>query len=68
MQRPMNVKVKAMDLDGNTIEVDAEDLEARVLCHEIDHLDGVLYLDLISRLKKDLIKRKIRKLVKAGQW
>jgi peptide deformylase len=64
----MNVKVKAMDLDGNTIEVDAEDLEARVLCHEIDHLDGVLYLDRISRLKKDLIKRKIRKLVKAGQW
>jgi peptide deformylase len=68
VQRPMNVKVKAMDLDGNTIEVDAEDLEARVLCHEIDHLDGVLYLDRISRLKKDLIKRKIRKLVKAGQW
>jgi len=68
VQRPMNVKVKAMDLDGNKIEVDAEDLEARVLCHEIDHLDGILYLDRISRLKKDLIKRKIRKLVKAGQW
>lgn len=68
VDRPQRIRVKALDLDGRPVELDASDLEARVLCHEIDHLDGILYLDRISRLKRDLIKRKIKKLKKNGQW
>ena len=50
------------------MERDAEGLLARVISHEIDHLEGILYLDRISRLKRDLIKRKIKKLIRAGEW
>jgi peptide deformylase len=45
-----------------------EDLLARALLHETDHLNGTLYISHVSVLKRDLIKRKIRKLVKAGEW
>ena len=68
VRRPSEVRVEAFDLDGNPVEIEGEGLLARVLCHEIDHLDGVLYLDRISALKRDLLKRKIRKLMKAGEW
>ncbi len=43
--RPQYVKVKAEDRDGNSIEIQGEDLLARALCHEIDHLNGILYTD-----------------------
>lgn len=66
--RPMKVKVRAQNLKGDTIEVEGEELLARALLHETDHLNGKLYISLISTLKRDLIKRKIRKLVKAGEW
>lgn len=66
--RPMRVRVEALDLTGKAHEIEASELLARALCHEIDHLDGVLYLDRISPLKRDLIKRKIRKLVRANEW
>ena len=49
--RPMYVKVRAQDRNGNNIIVEGEGLKARALCHEIDHLDGVLYID---RVKKDI--------------
>lgn len=68
VERPIQVGVKALSLWGDVIQIEAKGLLARALCHEIDHLDGILYLDRISRLKRDLIKRKIRKLVKAGKW
>ncbi len=68
VERPWSVKVHAQDLDGKPIVVEGEDLMARVLCHEIDHLDGILYLDRVSPLKRDLLKRKIRKLIRAGEW
>lgn len=68
VERPLKVWVKAQDLDGNPVEVEGEQLLARLLCHEIDHLDGVLYLKHLSVLKRDLLKRKIRKLIKAGEW
>ena len=51
-----------------TAVVERSDLLARVMCHEIDHLDGILYIDRISRLKREMIKRKIQKLVRAGEW
>ncbi|GAB4123084.1 MAG: peptide deformylase [Acidobacteriota bacterium] len=68
VERPLQVWVKAQDLDGNPVELEGEKLLARLLCHEIDHLDGILYLKHLSALKRDLLKRKIRKLIKAGEW
>ena len=68
VERPSLIKIRAQAPRGELVERDAEGLLARVISHEIDHLDGLLYLDRISRLKRDLIKRKIRKLVRAGEW
>ena len=56
------VKVRAQDVTGEWFEVEGEELLARALQHEIDHLDGVLFIDRISRLKRELVMRKIRKL------
>ncbi len=68
VERPSKVHVVGQDLEGNPQELDAEGILARAVCHEIDHLDGILYLDRASVLKRDLIKRKIRKLIRAGEW
>lgn len=62
------VTVRAQDLKGNTFEHTGEELLARALLHETDHLNGKLYISHISGIKRDLIKRKIKKLVKAGEW
>jgi peptide deformylase len=62
------VKVKAQDARGEWFEVEGEELLARALLHEIDHLDGVLFIDRISRLKRELVNRKIRKMQKNGEW
>ena len=66
--RPKKVILKGMDLNGKEITVEGKDLLARAFCHEMDHLNGVFFLDHLSFLKRDLIKRKIRKLVKQGEW
>ena len=66
--RPMRVTVRAQNLEGKTIDVSGEELLARALLHETDHLNGKLYISHISALKRDLMKRKIRKLMKAGEW
>src|SRR5271157_538918 len=66
--RARKVTVRAQNLKGETFEVTGEDLLARALLHETDHLNGKLYISHISGLKRDLIKRKIRKLVKMGEW
>ncbi|NYF79503.1 peptide deformylase [Granulicella arctica] len=62
------VKVKAQDVTGKWIEVEGEELLARAIQHEIDHLDGILFIDHLSRLKRDLVLRKIKKLQKNGEW
>lgn len=62
------VKVRAQDVNGNPIEVEGEELLARAMQHEIDHLDGILFIDRLSRLKRDLVIRKIKKLQKNGEW
>ncbi len=64
VERPATVRVNYLDLDGNPHEVAAEGLLATCLQHEIDHLDGVLFIDHISRLKRDIVVRKFRKLAK----
>jgi peptide deformylase len=66
--RAMKTTVRAKNLQGEDIEVTGEELLARALQHEIDHLNGILFLQHLSPLKRDLIKRKIRKLSKAGEW
>lgn len=59
--RPQKATVAGLDLQGKERLIDAEDLQARVFCHEIDHLNGRLFVDLLSPLKRSLIKRKFKK-------
>jgi peptide deformylase len=66
--RPMKVTVRAQNVKGEFFEMTGEELLARAFCHEIDHLNGRLYISHVSALKRDLIRRKVRKLVKAGEW
>ncbi len=65
--RPSRVIVKGMDLKGNEKTIEAEGLLARALCHEIDHINGKLFIDHLSLLKKSLIKKKLKKAVQAGK-
>jgi len=66
--RPQFVTVKAQNAKGESFEIRGEDLLARAFCHEIDHLHGILFIQHLSMLKRDLIKRKIKKLRKQGEW
>jgi peptide deformylase len=66
--RPQFVTVRAQNVKGETFEIRGENLLARAFCHEIDHLHGVLFLQHLSMLKRDLIKRKIKKMRKEGEW
>lgn len=66
--RAAEVKVRAQDAEGKPIEVEGTELLARAIQHEIDHLDGILFIFRLSRLKRDLQLRKIRKLQRAGEW
>jgi peptide deformylase len=66
--RAQKVTVRAHDAKGNPWEMTGEDLLARAFQHETDHLNGRLYISHISPLKRDLIRRKIRKLQKADEW
>lgn len=66
--RPNVVTVRAQDLQGNWFETSGDELLARALMHETEHLYGKLYINHISRLKRDLMKRKIKKLMRAGEW
>ena len=68
VQRAKKTHVKAQDEHGNWFELIGEDLLSRAIQHENDHLDGVLFIHRLSPLKRDLIRRKIRKLEKAGEW
>jgi peptide deformylase len=66
--RPQYVTLRAQDATGKTYEIKGEGLLARAFCHEIDHLNGVLFIQYLSMLRRDLIRRRIRKLTKAGTW
>jgi len=68
VMRPQFVTIKAQNAKGEPFEIRGENLLARAFCHEIDHLNGVLFLQHLSMLKRDLIKRKIKKLRKQGEW
>ena len=68
VQRDAWVKVRAQNVKGEFFEVEGEELLARALLHEIDHLHGILFIDRLSRLKRDLVRRRIKKLQKNGEW
>ncbi|MGZ5489097.1 MAG: peptide deformylase [Candidatus Aminicenantales bacterium] len=59
--RPHRVIARGLDLEGRQVEIEGEDLLARALCHEIDHLDGILFVEKLSALKRTLIKKKFKK-------
>ena len=59
--RPYRVVVRGLDLEGRPVEVEGEDLLARAFCHEIDHLDGVLFVEKLSPLKRALVRKKLKK-------
>ncbi len=62
VKRPARVRINALDRDGNAFEVEADELLATCIQHEIDHLDGKLFVDYVSRLKRDRIKKKLEKI------
>jgi len=67
-RRPQRATVRAWDLHGHEYTMAGEDLLARAFCHEIDHLDGTLFIQHLGRLKRESIKRKVRQMIKAGEW
>ena len=66
--RPMRAVVRGLDRNGMMRTVEGTDLLARAFQHEMDHLDGKLFLDRVRGIKRDLIVKKIRKMVRAGKW
>ncbi len=68
VKRFKRVTVKAKNAKGEDIELSGEDLLARAMQHEIDHLNGILFLSHLSSLKREVIRRKIRKMQQAGEW
>ncbi len=66
VERPSSVTVEALDSDGAPLRIEADDLLARCIQHEVDHLDGILFFDRVGALKRDMLVRKWRKLQKAA--
>ena len=65
-RRPARIVARGLDLDGKEKVFEATELLARAFCHEIDHIDGLLFVDRLSPLKRDLMKRKLRKKAREG--
>ena len=68
VKRDVRAIVRAQDVNGDFFEFDGLDLEARCILHETDHCDGIVFLDRMSPLKRQLSKRKIKKLQNTGEW
>lgn len=68
VKREMRVVVRAEDVKGEKFEMDLKDLAARCVLHETDHCDGIVFLDRVSALKRELAKSKIKRLQKTGKW
>lgn len=68
VKRPLRAVVRAQDVDGQAFEIDGLELTARCMLHETDHCDGILFLQRTTPLKREMAKRKIRKLMKQGEW
>ena len=68
VKRSLRAVVRAQDVDGGEFEFDGLDLEARCMLHETDHCDGIVFIDRTTPLKRELVRRKIRRLEKQGRW
>jgi len=68
VKRELRTVVRFHDVKGNLNELDVTELEARCVLHENDHLDGIVFLTRMSALKREIAKRKIKKLIKTGKW
>ena len=68
IERPFTATVEAQGLDGKTFRIEAEGLLARAMQHEIEHLEGRTFLQNVSSLRRELVKRQIKKRIKAGDW
>ena len=68
VERASSVTVRGLDLDGNSIVIEGKGLLARAFQHEMDHLDGLLYIDHLRGMKRDIIVRQINKFKKSGHW
>lgn len=68
IQRSLRAVVRAQDVSGNWFELDGTELTARCILHETDHCDGIVFLDRMTILKREMAKRKIKKLQKTGEW
>ena len=68
VKRSLRAVVRAQDVRGEEFEFDGLELEARCMLHETDHCDGIVFIDRTTTLKRELVKRKIRKLEKQGRW
>jgi peptide deformylase len=68
VERNLRAVVRAQDLNGEYFEVDGMELTARCMLHETDHCDGIVFLDKMSPIKRELVKRKIKRLQKSGEW
>ncbi len=68
VRRELRTVVRFQDVFGNRQELDCTDLAARCVLHETDHCDGIVFLDRMTTLKRELAKRKIKKLQKSGKW
>jgi len=66
--RHLRAILRAQDTQGNWFELDGEELAARCILHETDHCDGIVFLDRMTVLKREMAKRKIKRLQKAGKW
>ena len=62
------ITVAALDLDGNEFAFEASGLAARCVLHETDHINGRVFIEYLSPLKRELVNKKIRKRIKAGDW
>ena len=68
VERSDHVVLKGLDRDGTPLQLEGQDLRARVFQHEVDHLDGRLFVNRLQGIKRDLIVRRVRKLQRAGKW
>jgi peptide deformylase len=68
VERPESVTVSAIGLDGKEFTFEVNGLAARCVLHETDHINGKLFIEFLSPLKRDLLKRKIKKKIKLGEW
>src|SRR5215207_4427785 len=68
VKRHLRAVVRAQNLEGEEFEFDGLDLEARCMLHETDHCDGVVFIDRTTALKRELVRRKIKRLQKQGRW